>query len=318
MTDKNDLPSLTSEQQKAVLDTKEVLAAKEDVLKQLGQIEAFEFMSKLATVATIKKLKVLKDTKAYKGLTYIADDGTLATVASWNECCTHKLPWSTRTVDEKLQSLEVLGEEYFEAASNVGLSTKDMRKLRALPTEERLQVMQDEAIESGDKDAIREVIDELHHKHKQESRDTKNELADAKADLTAVRQLNSDQAKREEELMLKLEKAKYTPENWRQKTTDTIDQVMLAASQALIAHDKLVQLQTLIYTESTNGENSQEAMEYVTSVFLNSAEKVAQSFALLLGDAAEELPWQNARKPTEEILIALADQACEQILDTDQ
>lgn len=317
MTDQNELPALSHEEQKAVLDTKKVLADKEYVLKQLGQIEAFDFISKLATVANLKILQTIKDTKEYKGIVFLDDDQNWRSIASWDEFCESKLPWSRRTVDEKLQNLQALGDEYFEAASKVGLSTKDMRKLRALPDDERLEVMQNEAIESGDKDAIREVIDDLHVKHKHETRDIKAELKDTQADLAATRKLNGEQAKREEELMQKLEKAKYSPEDWQQKTKDTIDEIMLAAREALIAHDKLNQLRALIYTESTNGENSQEAMEYITTVYLNSAEQIAQNFALTLGDAAESLPFQNARKPTEEVLIELADQAMEIYLNTE-
>jgi hypothetical protein len=193
-----------------------------------------------------------------------------------------------------------------------------MRALRALPDDERLQVLEHDAIESGDKDTIREVIDDLHAKHKKEKAELSTSLTDAKADLAATRQLNSEQAKREEELMIKLEKARYTPENWQQKVVDTIQGIIVKGGQGAIAHDQLTQFRELIYIESTNGENSQEAMEYITSVYFNTVEQLAQRFALLLADAVESLPWQHPRKTTEEVLRDLADKGAEEILSTDE
>lgn len=317
-TPKTDLPALTHEQQKAVLDTKKVLADKEQALKDLGQIEAFQFLNKLTNVATLKLIQNIKETKSYKGLTYIKENGEIGTIANFDEFCEFKLSRPKRTVDDELLNLKTFGEEFFEASKKVGLTSNHLRKLRALPDDERLLVMQNEALESGDKDAILEVIDELHYKHKHDTQSIKNELSDAKADLAATRQLNSEQAKREEELMVKLEKAKYAPENWQQKVIDTIQEIIVKGGQGAIAHDQLNQIRMLIDHESCNGENSQEAMEYITSVYFNTVEQLAQRYALLLADAVESLPWQHPRKTTEAVLLELADKGAEEILSTDE
>ena len=303
------LPSLSHEQQKAIIDTNEVLAAKEDVLKQLGQIEAFDFMSRLSTVATLRKMLIVKESKAYVGIIYKNEQGELATIATWDEFCEHKLPWSRRSVDEKLQNLQALGDEYFEAANKVGLSTKDMRLLRALPSDDRLQVLEHDALESGDKEVIREVIDDLHSKYKKEKSDLNHSLKETQADLAAAREINADKSRIEEELRLKLEKAKYTPENWQPKVIDTIETMVLSANGAFLAEDKLGQIRELIFTESTNGENSHEAMEHITSVYMDLVDRLAQRFALLLADAVEDLPFQHLRKPAEEVLQLLAERA---------
>jgi hypothetical protein len=304
MTNK-DLPALNHDQQKAVLDTKKVLAAKEDVLKQLGQIEAFDFMSRLTTVATLRKLMIVKESKAYTGITFKNNEGELATVANWDEFCEHKLPWSRRTVDEKLQNLQVLGDEYFEAANKVGLSTKDMRALRALPDDERLQVLEHDALESGDKDVIREVIDDLHAKHKQEKRDLNSELKDTQADLSATRKLNTDQAKREEELMVKLEKAKYSPQEWPQHAKDLVEQVVLSSGKAFTGLDALDQLHTHIDTLTEQYADAAQVRHYAVKVYVHNLELVAERAAMLLMNAREYFPELDEPKPAEEVLTEL-------------
>lgn len=308
------LPALSHDQQKAIINTNEVLAAKEDVLRQLGQIEAFEFLSKLLTVGTLKKLAIMKETKSYVGLVYKDENGDYRTVGTWKEFCEHKLYKSRATVDEQLQNLQILGDEYFEAANKVGLSTKDMRALRALPDDQRLQVLEHDALESGDKEIIREVIDDLHAKHKKEKSELSSTLDDVKADLAATREINAEKSRIEEELRIKLEKSKYTPDNWQQKVTDTIESMVLSANGAFVAEDKFRQFLNLIDLESTNGENSQEAMEHITSVYMDMLERLAQRFALLLEDAVELLPFQHMRKPAEEVLQELANKAAENAL----
>src|SRR5690606_18983612 len=163
----NELP-ISHEQQKAVIQTKEVVAQMEEVMREIGQIEAFDFVQKLATVATLKLIQKVKETKSYKGLVYRTENGELATVTTFDEFCDLKLRAKRRTIEDRLVNLNALGEEFYEASQKIGLGYRELRKLRQLPADQQQLVIENEAVELGDKDALRELIDDLNAKHQQE------------------------------------------------------------------------------------------------------------------------------------------------------
>ena len=306
MSETSNTPALTTEQQKGVLDSMEVLSKKEQVLKDLGQIEAFQFVGKLATVANLKIIQNIKETKAYKGLTYI-DDGKLATVASFDQFCKYKLDQPTRTIDDWLLNLKQFGEEFYEASRKVGLTSNHLRKLRQLPNEDRMEVMQNKAIESGNKEQIREVIDELHFKYKQEAKSLDSKLKDTEADLTATRDLNAEKTLREEELKIALEKSKYSPEDWPKQASDIIGQVLIAANAAFEGIDKLRQLITHIETLAAQYGESQEIEYHSASVFLGLSRDVAERAALMMEDGESALQhYTDGPRPAQEVLEELA------------
>lgn len=301
---------MTHEEQKAVYEAQDVLARKSNILMRIGQIQGFNIVAKHATVSEILIFREIRNSKEYKGLAYTKNGETL-TVGTLEEFCPVFLNRSYKTMDELDKNLEKFGQEFFEQAQHLGLGYRELRKLRSLPDDELLQFKEHEALESGDKDVIREVIDDLHAKHKKEKADLNTSLDDVKADLAATREINAEKSRIEEDLRIKLEKAKYTPENWQQKVIDTIETMVLSANGAFVAEDKFRQILTLIDTESTNGENSQEAMEHATSVYMDLVERLAQRFALLLEDAVQLLPFQHMRKPAEEVLHELANQGAD-------
>ena len=51
----------------------------------MGMLKAFNFVEKLLTVGSLKILLEIKNSKKYKGLTYIDQDGKVLTVKTWEE-----------------------------------------------------------------------------------------------------------------------------------------------------------------------------------------------------------------------------------------
>ncbi|MBQ4853010.1 hypothetical protein J8L97_23060, partial [Pseudoalteromonas sp. MMG012] len=145
------------------------LASKQDALMQLGQIQAFNFIGKLVTVSEIKILQQVKESKSFKGLTYKGDTGEVLTVSTWDECCQNLLGMSRQSVDNRLLNLQKFGDEFFEAAQKMRLGYRDLRALRQLPDDEQQLVIESEAVETGDKEAVKELIDELKAKHKKDN-----------------------------------------------------------------------------------------------------------------------------------------------------
>lgn len=130
----------------------------------MGMVKAFTFIEKLATVATLKTLGEIKETKKYKGLSYINEEGKLATVATWDDYCI-ACGTSRRKVDTDLQNLNTFGEEFFETSQRLGLGYREMRKLRQLPDEARAEILEADYSEATDKEDLLEKIEDLTAQH---------------------------------------------------------------------------------------------------------------------------------------------------------
>ncbi|WP_010604426.1 hypothetical protein [Pseudoalteromonas maricaloris] len=242
MSEKDITPTV----EKALVDGKDLLASKEQVLVELGQIQAFDFIQKLATVASLRLLQKAKETKAYKGLVYSDESGKVATVATWDEYCTHKLGVARRTIDDRLVNLQQFGEEFFEQSQRMQLGYRDLRALRQLPEEDQTLVIESDAVEAGDKEAVKELIDELKAKHAKEKDKLTQELDATERMLKVSR--DSSSKKEEEIIKLKtdLESKKFSAERWKgeaksffEALAKTQNQVREGFNQMLVLSEQL-------------------------------------------------------------------------------
>ncbi|PHI35951.1 hypothetical protein CBQ28_16950 [Pseudoalteromonas sp. GCY] len=242
MSEKDITPTV----EKALVDGKDLLASKEQVLVELGQIQAFDFIQKLATVASLRLLQKAKETKAYKGLAYSDESGKVATVATWDEYCTHKLGVARRTIDDRLVNLQQFGEEFFEQSQRMQLGYRDLRALRQLPEEDQTLVIESDAVEAGDKEAVKELIDELKAKHAKEKDKLAQELDATERMLKVSR--DSSSKKEEEIIKLKtdLESKKFSAERWKgeaksffEALAKTQNQVREGFNQMLVLSEQL-------------------------------------------------------------------------------
>ena len=128
------------------------------VAMSLGQAQFAEFNEKLAKVARIKLWAEIKESKEYKGLKLIDTEGNWRQIATWDDFCQCQGK-SRRTVDEEIQNLQMFGEDFFEASKKIGLSTRDLRKLRKLPDAEREVIINGEAVQAEDKDSLIDLIE---------------------------------------------------------------------------------------------------------------------------------------------------------------
>lgn len=235
--------------EKALIEGKQVLASKQDVLLKLGQAQAFNFAAKLLTVSELKLLQEVKESKQYKGLTYTDEGGKLLTVSNWGECCKCILGSSQQHVDEKLNNLQQFGEEFFEAAQQMKLGYRDLRALRQLPEEEQALVIESEAVETGDKDAVKELIDELKAKHKKEKSNVEQALDATERMLKASRTSAAEKDNKIIELQAQLESSKFSTEKWKGETKQFFAALHKAQNQVLEGFTQLLvlneQLETL-------------------------------------------------------------------------
>jgi hypothetical protein len=87
----------------------------EEVLRQVGQIEAFEFTRCVGDVAIAQIFENLRTSGKYKGLPYKDKNGNTRRIGSLEELCREKLGKSYNRCIELSQNLRHLGPELFEA-----------------------------------------------------------------------------------------------------------------------------------------------------------------------------------------------------------
>lgn len=267
MTIKTDL---SNEQAASIANTKEVLANKEQVLKEIGRIEAFEFVNQLATVATLKTLAKIKEDRLYVGLTYSDENSNLATVANWEQFCIHKLNASKRTIDDRLLNLSTFGEEFFETSTKLGLGSRDLRKLRQLDKEDQTSVIDSKAVDLKDTDAVKELIEDLTEKHNKEKDALQKKAIEATQIANARKKLVEKSANdleaqiKENEALLANKAAPNT--NWAKAVHEINLESTKLTSQAIEIMDKLLVLNERIISEEVDPEHSQVAFEHLAKV----------------------------------------------------
>lgn len=111
-----------------------------ETYRMLGRIETSDLFGKLAQCATFVWLKKVKDSKVYKDLPGIG---------TWESFC-NQLGKSRRSVDDQLQSLDIMGEEFLARACQFSVGYKDLRKLRKRITDGEISIDDKTVIIAGE------------------------------------------------------------------------------------------------------------------------------------------------------------------------
>lgn len=309
---------LSAEQQIAVVDAKNVLASKQDALMQLGQIQAFNFIGKLVTVTELKLLQNIKETHSYKGLTYKNEKEELVTVTTWEECCQHILKTDRRNIDNRLVNLEHFGNEFFEASQNMGLGYRDLRKLRQLPEADQTLIIESEAIDAGDKEAVKELIEDLSARHAKEKEALTAQLSDSKAIAKARQKLvenaNNQVAEKTEELEKLRESNQYSSTDWLKQVQEINLLSTVLAGKAIELVNQLDDLSERIMTEELEPEHSQQALEHLAVVHVHCVDQLFLAVNALSIDTRERFDgYINKARPmySEEEILAIEQQIVE-------
>jgi hypothetical protein len=219
---------LSAEQQIAVVDAKTVLASKQDVLMAIGQIQAFNNIKKYTTVGELLVFKKIKESKQYKGLVFTDVDGKSTTVGDLQDVCKYFFDRSYNSIQEDLLNLEKFGQEFLESSQTMGLGSRELRKLRQLPEESQQLIINSEAVDLGDKESVKELIEDLNFKQVIEKAELQKQLDDANQTVSAVRE-NSAETQKEINKIKEIEaKRRFSQEPWKTQTIDNVTAMMHA------------------------------------------------------------------------------------------
>lgn len=220
MSDNKETTLVSNQQAEAIIEVKETLASKQDVLMAIGQAQAFENVKKYATVSELLTQQKIKENKLYKGLTYYNEKQELLTVGTWEEFCKYFLGSAKSTIDEKLLNLQVIGEEYLESAQKLGLGNRELRKLRKLPEESRLIVLESKEFDLNDPEAVKELLEDEAVKHSLEVSNLQKEVKEANQTVKAVRANSDEKTKQLDELKELESKRRFSQEPWKATVLD--------------------------------------------------------------------------------------------------
>jgi hypothetical protein len=152
----------------------------------------------------------------------------VATVAKWDDFCSHILHTPKRTIDDRLLNLNTFGEDFFEASQRIGLGTRELRKLRQLPTETQELIINNEAVDLGDKDAVKELIEDFTFRQVTEKAALRKQLNEANETLDAVRENSADKQRELDQLNEIEAKRRFSQDPWKHQTIE-LAQGMLQA-----------------------------------------------------------------------------------------
>lgn len=194
---------------------KETATNTASILEIVGMFKAHKISEQFNKTLRTAKLQQIKDLKEYKGLTLVNMQGQPVTINSWEQFC-DALNMKRKTIDDDIQNLNTFGQEFMQLSETLGLSYRELRRMRQnmqnpmLTEEEKLAL---EEAKGKDPQEMLTLLEELQDKQASLEEKVKNleEENSAKAELIAKK------TKQNEKLELDLAKtAKESPENLKQ------------------------------------------------------------------------------------------------------
>ncbi len=170
-----------------------------DLSEKVGALKATGFFKKVGTVTEIKLLAEIKQNKQYKDLKVCDFNGNWLHVTTWADFC-KTLGYSREKIDEDIRNLATFGEDFLETSQRMGVGYRDLRRLRALPEDDREVIINAEAVKSEDKEDLLDIIEEMTEKHIKAKAVLQKQLDDEKAERQAVERIVSQKQKRIDEL----------------------------------------------------------------------------------------------------------------------
>jgi len=214
-----------------VTEIKNVLIRKTSTVKRAGNLEAFAFMEAQTRLGKLLAFKEIKESGEYKGIPYIDENGEAQTTQNIKEFCLYIIDESVSSLNEELQNINIFGQRFFEKTNHMKLGRKDLRLLRNAPEHERSVIVEkinNEEIDLNDKDAVKELIEDIVLKQASEKNALKKELDEANQTVEAVRENSTQKQQELDEVKEREAKRRFSQTPWKHQTRD-LAQGMLEA-----------------------------------------------------------------------------------------
>ncbi|WJG24297.1 MarR family transcriptional regulator [Vibrio furnissii] len=211
----------------------------------LGRVQMAQSFATMADVVSLSTLKEMRDSGKYKelkgrtiNLGPTSTDGVQNSIVlqgTWDEFC--KLCGTSKSaVNEKLKNLSDFGEKALQSMQTIGMTTKDLRRLRQLPQEDLTAIVEGEVVKVQDRDEALEIIEELSAKHRQEKQALQSEVTKLAQEKQSNERLLADKDKKINDLSKKLD-TPLSPAQARQKEEELNSKLLDQLNVATLAVD---------------------------------------------------------------------------------
>lgn len=300
------MDELTQHQNAVALAGKALTQDIAEAHEAMGMLKAFSFVEKLLTVSSLKVLNEIKNSKKYKGLSYIDQDGKVLTVSTWEEYCT-ACGLSFKHINENLLNLSKLGEDFLETSQRLGLGYREMRKLRQLPEEARAEIVEADYSEATDKEELIEKIEDLTAQYAKEKEALQAQLKRKSDDYEAQSKVLANKNARIDELDTKLAKkeqliATQTPEDRGGLLREEAAKISYKA-EAILRGQVYQAFEALQAHQTEHSIDHKQFMSGVLAEYQLILSELKEQFGLEDTPSGEILPeWARAEFHTHEVL----------------
>lgn len=207
-TEESELAQITHARDELILKSREMefseQAERASILEIVGMLKAHKISEQFNKTLRTIKLREIKDSKLYKGLTLINRDGEPVTIKSWAEFC-KSLGTSEDQVDRDIKNLNTFGREFMELSESIGLSYRELQRMRANMQNPTLTEEEKQAIENAkekDPNELLLILQDLQDKQAS----FEEQMKSLQEDKEAKNELLAKKSKEIDSLTIKLEK----------------------------------------------------------------------------------------------------------------
>lgn len=211
----------------------------------LGRIQMSQAFEKIHGVVSLSAMKEIKEQKKYrelKGRTILLSDETadgrqksIVLNGTWDEFC-QLCHTSKSTIDERLKNLDIFGEKALESMQSIGMTTKDLRRLRKLPQEDVTAIVEGEQVKISDRDEALEIIEEMSAKYRLEKQSLQNQVTALRQEKQSHERLLADKDKKINQLSKRLD-TPLTPVQQREQAEKQNGELLERLNVAALAVD---------------------------------------------------------------------------------
>lgn len=207
-TEKSELAQITHARDELILKSREMefseQAERASILEIVGMVKSHEITEKFNKTLRTIKLREIRESREYKGLTLINKGGEPVTINSWGEFCA-ALGTSKEKIDKDIQNLNTFGREFMELSESIGLSYRELQRMRVNMQNPALTAEEKQAIESAkekDPNELLLILQDLQDKQAS----FEEQMKSLQEDKEAKNELLAKKSKEIDSLTIKLEK----------------------------------------------------------------------------------------------------------------
>lgn len=174
------------------------------ILEIVGMLKAHKATEQFHKTLQIVKLRSIKDSKAYRGLTLIDLEGNPCTINTWADFC-RAIGSSEKMIDKEILNLNAFGREFMEYSERIGLSYRELQRMRVNMQNPALTEEEKQAIENAkekDPNELLLILQDLQDKQAS----FEEQMKSLQEDKEAKNELLAKKSKEIDSLTIKLEK----------------------------------------------------------------------------------------------------------------